>query len=102
MFGRKKDMEKILLDNFDKYIVLARFKDSEKAVTAVKGDIFDLSMFFRELFTESKEIRNIAEATIDTLKMMERLSKEVKKEENEKPKKEEKEKPQPKAKKGKK
>ena len=95
-------MEKILLDNFDKYVVLARFKNSEKAVTAVKGDIFDLSMFFRELFTESKKIRDIAEATIDVLKMMERLNKEVKKEENEKPKKEEKEKSQPKAKKGKK
>ena len=89
-------MEKILLDNFDKYIVLASYKNSEKAITAVKGDIFALSMFFRELFTESKEIRNIVEATIDTLKMMEILSKEVKKEENEKPKKEEKEKSQPK------
>lgn len=96
MFGKKKDMEKILLDNFDKYIVLARFKNSEKAVTAVKGDIFDLSMFFKELFTESKEIRDIAEASIDALKLMERLNKEVKKEENEKPKKEEKEKSQPK------
>lgn len=95
MFGKKKDMEKILLDNFDKYIVLASYKDSEKAITAVKGDIFALSMFFRELFTESKEIRDIAEATIDTLKFLEKIKKEE-------PKKEEKEKPQPKAKKGKK
>lgn len=96
MFGRKKDMEKILLDNFDKYIVLASYKNSEKAITAVKGDIFALSMFFKELFTESKEIRDIAEASIDALKLMERLNKEAKKEENEKPKKEEKEKTQPK------
>lgn len=84
MFGRKKDMEKILLDNFDKYIVLASYKNSEKAITAVKGDIFALSMFFKELFTESKEIRDIAEASIDALKLMERLNKEPKKEEKEK------------------
>lgn len=99
MFGKKKDVEKILLDNFDKYIVLASYKNSGKAVIAVQGNIFDLSTFFRELFTQSKEVRDIAEATIGALKIMEKLSKEEPKKE---PKKEEKEKPQPKAKKGKK
>lgn len=87
MFGKKKDIEKILLDNFDKCIVLARYKNSDEAITFVNGDIFDLSIFFKELFTQSKEVRAIAEATLGALKIMEELSKEEPKKEKKKKKK---------------
>lgn len=92
MFGKKKDdMEKILLDNFDKYIVLASYKKLRQAITYVNGNMFDIALFFKELFTQSKEVRAIAEASIEALKIMEELSKEEAKKEE-----------KPKAKKGKK
>ena len=105
MFGKKKDkkdIEKILLDNFDKCIVLASFKNSDKAITYVNGNMFDIALFFKELFTQSKDVRNIAEASIQTLKLLEELNKDKKESKKEEAKKEEKEKSQPKAKKGKK
>lgn len=100
MFGKKKniDIEKLLSDNFDKCIVLASFKNSDKAITYVNGNMFDIALFFKELFTQSKDVRNIAEASIQTLKLLEELNKDKKESKKEEAKKEEK----PKAKKGKK
>jgi hypothetical protein len=79
MFFKKKSMEDIINDHFDKFVVLGTFKNSEQAVTAVKGNILDLAMLFKNLFDESEEIRDIVEASCGASRAMKKAEREAKK-----------------------
>lgn len=73
-------MEDIINDHFDKFVVLGTFKNSEQAVTAVKGNILDLAILFKNLFDESEEIRDIVEASCRASREMKKAEREAEKE----------------------
>ena len=75
MFGKKKTTLEDLLKDFDKYIVLATYKNEERAVVAVNGNMIDLSILFKSLFEDHKEVRDIAKASIHVIEMLEEAEK---------------------------
>jgi hypothetical protein len=89
MFERKKDkdIENIIKDNFDKYIIAGILKNQDRAIATVNGSLIDLSILFKSLFEGSKEVRDIAKASIHVIEMLEEAVKEYSKEKKEKGKK---------------
>lgn len=66
--SNKEVLDDILDNNFDKYIIAAKFKNSPNCCVCVKGNILDLGVLFKDLFESSERIMVVADASIKALR----------------------------------